>query len=71
MELNRKDQTMNLKGQWTFTGYDEKNPSIGTWHCSNCGYIVLGKKERQYNFCPYCGTDMREKEGDNETKRTL
>ena len=49
------------------------NPKIGNWHCSNCGYIVLGKKERQYNYCPYCGADMREKQEaqTDETKRTL
>lgn len=64
---------MKLKGHWTFTQYDEMNPKIGNWHCSNCGYIVLGKKERQYNYCPYCGADMREKQEaqTDETKRTL
>ena len=37
----------------------------GSWSpnkkCSVCGEVV---HEYNYNFCPYCGADMREREGE-------
>ena len=44
----------------------KNNPRIGfesmpIWACSNCGKAFTFQPD--YNFCPYCGADMRKKEG--------
>ena len=37
------------------------NVEYDYWFCDTCGYRVK-KGQPMYNFCPYCGADMREKQ---------
>lgn len=50
------------KGEWIgteFDGYADGNPVYYAWKCSACG-CVIEDDEPTWNFCPYCGADMRE-----------
>jgi hypothetical protein len=47
------------KGKWLFNGNE--------WECSRCKNIPWYNKspmESNYDFCPYCGADMREADDD-------
>ena len=47
------------RGEWIVDGHER-----GFSECSKCGYIAVSVlSERHYNFCPFCGADMR---GDHE-----
>lgn len=46
----KRGEWINVSGSWS---PNEK--------CSVCGEVV---HEYNYNFCPYCGADMREREGE-------
>ena len=56
------------QGEWIGNAFDEH-------HCNKCGHYALqeeepdGYYEVQSNFCPNCGADMREKEGNDENNR--
>lgn len=49
-------------GHWKYIQYDK--PSIGNWHCSECGRIVFLLKSQKssenplYDYCPWCGAKM-------------
>lgn len=45
-------------GEWKYESYVQY---LSTYKCSNCGF----HGDKQWIFCPYCGTDMR-KEGEAE-----
>lgn len=48
------DVRENVRGEWE---YDD---DYIEWSCSNCGIVVEDELEKpRYNFCPYCGADMR------------
>lgn len=49
------------QGEWVF-GYDDetKEKDLYAWTCSLCG----GKYPWQPNYCPNCGAEMREREGE-------
>lgn len=34
------------------------------YKCSNCNFIYKGNALLEFNFCPNCGADMREREGE-------
>ena len=33
---------------------------MGSWHCSNCGHVVVGAEHQKpmANYCPHCGAEM-------------
>lgn len=51
-----------VRGEWE--EYDDWNDS-NIYRCSNCGSEFILEagtpKENDYNFCPNCGADMRER----------
>lgn len=53
-------------GHWEWVQYDK--PSIGNWHCSECGRMVFLLRSQKlgenplYDYCPWCGTRMAESE---------
>ena len=57
-------QPQRMKGKWIgteFDGYADGNPVYYEWKCSACGCVVEDE-EPTWNYCPNCGTDMRETE---------
>lgn len=51
-------------GEWVGTadGYAEGELVYDMWECSECGYDADGADEKpNWNFCPNCGADMRER----------
>lgn len=61
--IDGKTNFQRPQGEWEYNQYDG-NPNIGNWHCSECRHIISGKYSQypNYNFCPYCGADMRGKD---------
>ena len=48
-------------GEWERVSADKYvQHAYHFYRCSKCGYDHIGKT----NFCPYCGADMREREGE-------
>jgi len=47
-------------GHWIDDGFYAEGHSHKAFHCSRCGYNVLGFKEDLSNFCPSCGAKMVE-----------
>ena len=45
-------------GKWIFEGY------LPSWErrCSECGGVVYLVEKINYNYCPYCGVKMEDKE---------
>jgi len=33
---------------------------MGSWHCSNCGHVIVGAEHQKpvANYCPHCGAEM-------------
>jgi rubrerythrin len=64
-EIPAADVRPVVKAYWIGEGdgYADGEMVYDVWHCSNCDYTVdEGDNEPpQYNFCPNCGADMREK----------
>ena len=48
------------RGEWKTSNL----PKGEMKYCSECGFGQYIKDERTYNFCPNCGADMREREGE-------
>ena len=48
------------QGEWKISNL----PKGEMKYCSECGFGQYIKDERMYNFCPNCGADMREREGE-------
>lgn len=38
------------------------NISYLDWHCSNCNCIIKQSAKPEWDYCPKCGSDMRESE---------
>lgn len=58
-------EPQRIKGRWVGTDYDgfaDGNPVYYEWKCSECG-CVIEDEEPTWNFCPFCGSDMR---GEND-----
>ena len=44
-----------------YDGYADGAPVYDIWSCSVCSCVFEDWDEKPtYNFCPYCGADMRE-----------
>ncbi len=54
------------RGEWIgeADGYYNGELIYDTWYCSNCDYVVDDEEPPTWNFCPNCGADMREREGE-------
>jgi len=58
------------KGHWEhgrelsriFMGNVLKGIDYENWHCSNCHCVVEQSIKPDWNYCPFCGADMREVE---------
>ena len=52
------------QGEWVgeADGYYNGELVYDTWYCSNCDYVVDDEEPPTWNFCPYCGADMRGKD---------
>lgn len=62
--IPKSDVRENVRGEW-LGEYEGEND--GTHHCSVCGGWVVWDDINHaytYNFCPWCGADMREGEKD-------
>lgn len=55
------DVRENVRGEWILENEDEYNP----WELLRCSECDIGIFNHRYNFCPYCGADMR---GERECK---
>lgn len=49
-------------GHWIDDGFYAEGHSHKAFHCSGCGYNVLGFKEDLSNYCPNCGAKMESEE---------
>ena len=57
-----------VRGSWVGTadGYADGELVYDMWECSECGYDADGADEKpNWNFCPNCGADMRERRDNN------
>ena len=63
IEESAKDKTQAEKrGKW-IPYLDGKFVGGAYWYkCSECGRVVAGGLQSDYNYCPNCGADMREEE---------
>ena len=56
-----------VHGVWVGTadGYADGELVYDMWECSECGYDADGADEKpDWNYCPNCGADMRERSTD-------
>lgn len=67
--LNHLPSVQPLKGKWIY-GEHESSMCDG-YRCDKCGFFVPWDYQhkfidfiKDYNFCPACGSDMREGEQD-------
>lgn len=51
------------RGEWygSGDGYADGYLVLDMWECTACGYVADGDEKPDFNFCPHCGADMREK----------
>lgn len=64
-----KDMYINLENareQYKALGYPHRNEL--KLQCSACNKITMVDESIAYQFCPHCGTDMRERKEDGEGK---
>lgn len=48
------------KGKWEYPSTNGVRPfGFDTVYCSECGFFTVW--DNNYNYCPNCGVDMREK----------
>ena len=54
------------RGEWIgeADGYYNGELVYDIWYCSNCDYRIEDEEQPTFNFCPNCGADMREREGE-------
>ena len=46
-------QPQRMRGRWVYLDYG----GVGNYHCTACRRICVNKGD--YDFCPFCGADMR------------
>ena len=59
-QIPAADVRENRKGQWIVEKIDDS--ILGTWEsfkCSRCNYKYIDLNQKQYNYCPNCGTKMK------------
>lgn len=54
MAIKELEDRPKTKGEWV----DSKNAK-GYVVCSNCNKLTASINRKKYNYCPFCGTDMR------------
>ena len=55
IRIINEQPTEGKTGKWKL----EKFPHKDAWMCSKCG---RGQYHDRFNYCPYCGSDMRDEE---------
>lgn len=68
MAIEALEHPYGKHGEWIDDkpGIPEWKKSTRPWRCSVCGYRTGTNKLWIYDFCPKCGSDMRQKEGESE-----
>ena len=53
------------RGEWVKRTHDTLIAQVNFAYCSECGQPIMHEHTRSlWNFCPNCGADMREREGE-------
>lgn len=67
VRLSEKVRADRPQGEWIgeADGYADGELVYDTWYCSNCDYVIDDDEPPTWNYCPNCGTRM--KDTDNET----
>jgi hypothetical protein len=53
------------RGEWVKRTHNTLIAQVNFAYCSECGQPIMHEHTRSlWNFCPNCGVDMREREGE-------
>ena len=60
LPLPPEDEQPAAQGKWFYGGQKVINETFPVYICSSCKKAIPAEWKSKCNFCPNCGTDMRE-----------